>query len=77
MIYPLVRLLAMILKKEPHEAFRFIELKDTLSDMLEEISDLMNRGEDAYVEGAGNFGDLSIIDEEGQHFVELSRYPAY
>lgn len=78
MIYPIIRLIAVSLKREPHEAFRFLNSIDTLSNILEEVCDLLNRPknegrtEDGFL-GGGEFGDLSVIEDAEDHFLELSR----
>ena len=43
MIYPIVRVIAVLLKQENHEAFRFIDYENKFRDILGEIGSLLNR----------------------------------
>ena len=43
MIYPIVRVIAVLLKQENHEAFRFIDFEHNFRELLGEIGSLLNR----------------------------------
>lgn len=73
----MIRSIVMILRKEKHEAIRFVTMKKDLQALLEEVSKLLNRKTkdqkkiDKFFDD--DMDDLSIIEEEGDHFLELNR----
>jgi hypothetical protein len=49
-------------------------MKKDLKALLEELGSLLNRDQSAQISIYGDFGDLSIIEEEGDdNFLELDR----